>query len=210
MPVGDRSSDSVMSTRGERRPPLELDEGDTVAYTGPYLAELLGSAEMRALAHLDVNVERTVVMPGSPSTVTEQSSVSIPPVAYTLSEERSVVDRSPGPAPSRLGIGVAIATFGIMFGLLAGTFISAKARDAASGSVSPRAAKRELVDEKTPLAGAPRAKAFNAPIKRHGRFSLAGIRSVPSAAASAAAPAHSEESGGDEELIRAAQLERSL
>lgn len=209
-----------------------LDEGETIAYSGPCLAELLGAGEMRALPVLEPepepeqsieqSIEQTVVIPGfgslrpppSPASYepATRSSVTIAPVAYTLSHAVPTgrVEPEPRGIALRIGGGFSLAAAGVLLGLFVGSSFLGDPHDVRSG-LAPQVQQRERVDEKVSLVLHSRQKA---PSRRQaivppgsGRSAFRSMTGTASAAAAVASPA-SDQAASDAELIRAAQLER--
>jgi len=182
-----------------------FDEGATVAYSGPCLAELLASGEMTALQGLDVDVdvdvEETVVFAGSAPWPTlappacypddTPSSTTIEPVTYTHAHP-VVALPSQRPGASRFGVELWVAVISAIVGLIVQISLSSAAHAKLGAPRRAQAVAHQSVDEKTPLVSLTRAKATPAP-KRHIRASMSATTATAAA---------------EEQLIRAAQLER--
>jgi hypothetical protein len=220
------SSQREAGKRAALRRDAAFDENDTVAYSGSGLAELLASTTMRAESALDADVEHTVILRGShraPPPVgfdTDPASTGASlPVAYTLS--RSVAAQPPCAPRVTSGLGgrVSLAALGILSAFVVWASVYAEPYGEAPRLAGRTLGRQEHADEKTPLVSLTRAK-FEARVepKRHRRAPpsnvsrRASVQAAPGAQAApaAAAPTRSGAAVADEELIRAAQLERSL
>ncbi|MBX3189228.1 MAG: hypothetical protein KF819_19550 [Labilithrix sp.] len=176
-------------------------EGGAVAYDGPFSADV------------DVCVESTVVIAGP---LTRHSFVGPPPSAPSSSRPSGVVTTPPpvvldatmsGRAPTEAGPtqpswrwGPSVAAFGI----LVGGFVAMLVNDAqAFGSIAERRAERVVVEEKTPLAGAVRAKAEKAvrPMRPAVRRTVAAPQDARAPHAERA-PAMNLDAIGEAQLVR--------
>jgi hypothetical protein len=139
------------------------EEGPTVTYTGAGLAALLASSEMRE----EADVERTVVIPGARSSArmpasqlpssapafsidetVDRSSLSIAPVAFTLS--RPLVVETRGRVPT--GAGLVFALVGLLIGVSASAGLAfARVPSTAARPLAQQAEKHELISQKRSL-----------------------------------------------------------
>jgi hypothetical protein len=205
------------------------EEGATVAYSGPHLAELIAaSGETPAITAFAVSVESTVVIPGSRSHTTAESiaPVSMASTSTRVRASASSMRRNEPTArvarrsPSRTAVGwanaLALGAAALFFGMLVATSLgSSPPRATVAAAPARHAQKHELSREKNALSSPLHTKAV---VKRAGHaytFPASGVR--PGArTATAAAPLRTSTETDDAQLaegrqvLLAAQLERSL
>jgi hypothetical protein len=182
--------------RNERAGAVPFDENETVAYTGDGLADLLASqAGMQPASEPPFD-------PGS-------TGASLTPVAYCLSGPVAAANPpAPAEAPQPSSARTSMMALAVLFALLVGVSVSAEQRYSAS-RVSPGGERHEAATDKTAVVVVTRAKAPPKARRKAPAFVIRRATTVPVAPLTVV-PTRTDEASADEQLIKAAQLERPL